>query len=127
MAKTETATVPSTVSSPKTAPVGFAPTTAARLAEDTKSVLALFLAASEDTGDRKIRAKTAAQTLAACLICDCNRDAALDALAKGTRIGVSVESKVRGEKSRSTASVPILDVLRAITFGGVVVGSGRLV
>jgi len=107
--------------------VGYANTNAARLADDTRAIVGIFSAASEEKGDKKARAQTNARTLSAMILSDVERSNDLSRLARGTRVGVTVESKLRGEKTRATVSLPILDILRAITFGGMVQGGGRLV
>ena len=127
MAKSETVSVPSTVSSPKTAPVGFTATNAARLADDTRALLAMWRAATEEKGDKRTRARESVKTLAACIVCDFTRDENLERSARGSRIGVEMASKLRGESTVTTQSLPIFDVIRALTFGGLVQGSGRLV
>jgi hypothetical protein len=107
--------------------VGFAQTNAARLSDDTRAIVGIFRDANAEKGDRKMRAQTNARTLAAMVLADVERSASLAQTARGTRVGVEVESKLRGEKTRQTVSLPVIDVLRAITFGGMVQGGGRLV
>jgi hypothetical protein len=107
--------------------VGFAQTNAARLSDDTRAIVGIFKTANAEKGDRKMRAQTNARTLAAMILADVERSASLAQTARGTRVGVEVESKLRGEKTRQTVSLPVIDVLRAITFGGMVQGGGRLV
>lgn len=123
MAKTS-ATVTETETAP--APVGFTKTDAARLASDTRSILLAFTAANAEKGDRKARAQTTVRTLAAMVLSDVERDADLAKTARGTRAPVTVKSKLRGEETVATVSLPILDILRAVTFGGVVQGGGRI-
>lgn len=124
MAKTS-ATVTETETAP--APVGFAKTDASRLADDARAIVGIFSTANAEKGDKKARAVTNARTLAAMVLSDCERDASLAKTARGCRIGVTVESKLRGEKTETLQSLPVIDVLRAITFGGLVQGGGRLV
>lgn len=107
--------------------VGFNPTNAAQLANDTNAVVRMMIDANAETGDRKARGITNARTVASMVLTDCERNAELAKHARGTRIGVQVETKLRGERTVSVQSVPILDVLRAIVFGGNVCGSGKLV
>lgn len=116
-----------TVKTTKALPVGYAHTNAKRLSDDTRAVVGMFSAANEEKGDKRTRAQTNVRTLSAMILSDVERDAELAKVARGTRIGVSVESKLRGEKSTATVSLPILDILRAMTFGGLVQGGGRLV
>lgn len=116
-----------TVSETKSLPVGFAKTNAKRLSDDTRAIVGIFSAANAEKGDKRARAQTNARTLAAMVLADVERDATLAQTARGTRTGVEIESKLRGEKSRAVVSLPILDILRAITFGGMVQGGGRIV
>ena len=107
--------------------VGFAQTNAARLSDDTRAVVLMFRTANEEKGDKRQRAQTNVRTLSAMILSDVERSASLAQTARGTRVGVEVESKLRGEKTRQTVSRPVIDVLRALTFGGAVQGGGRLV
>lgn len=107
--------------------VGFNPTNPAQLASDTNAVVRMLIDANAETGDRKARGITNARTIASMILSDCERDSELAKHARGTRVGVEVETKLRGERTISVQSVPILDVLRAIVFGGNVCGSGKLV
>ena len=126
MAKTSD-TVTVTDAEPKVAPVGFSQTNAKRLADDTRSIVTMLRAANEEKGDKRTRAVERVKILAACIVCDIERDHTLAATARGTRIGVEVESKLRGEKSTANQSIPVFDVIRALAFGGFVQGGGRLV
>ena len=116
-----------TVSETKLLPVGHAKTNAKRLSDDTRSIVTMYGIANAEKGDKKARAVTNVRTLAAMVLADVERDATLSQTARGTRTGVEIESKLRGEKTRATVSLPILDILRAITFGGMVQGGGRIV
>lgn len=107
--------------------VGFNATSAAQLANDTNAIVRMMIDANAESGDRKTRGITNARTVASMVLTDCERNAELAKHARGTRIGVQVETKLRGERTVSVQSVPILDVLRAIVFGGNVCGSGKLV
>ncbi len=116
-------------SAPKTAAhvVGFSKANASTLASDTLAILRLVIDGNQLSGDKRARAITNARTLATMVLADAERDADLAKTARGTRIGVQVETKLRGESTIATQSLPILDVLRAIVFGGNVAGSGKLV
>ena len=116
-----------TTSKTETHVVGFNATNAAQLASDCNAVVRMMIDANAESGDRKARGITNARTVASMVLADCERNAELAKHARGTRIGVQVETKLRGERTVATQSVPILDVLRAIVFGGNVCGSGKLV
>lgn len=127
MAKPDTVTVPSSVPSAKSDPVGFSVSTPARLADDARALLAMWRAAMEEKGDKRARSVHNVRTLAACVVADVTRDSAMAGAARGTRIGVEVKSRLRGEATTAAQSLPVLDVLHALCFGGLVQGGGRLV
>ena len=109
------------------APVGFTKTDAKRLASDTLAVIRLHVEANALSGDNRARAVNNAKTLACMVLSDVERNAELAKTARGTRVAVEVESRLRGEKTREKVSVPALDALRALVFGGAVIGSAKLV
>lgn len=108
------------------APVGFTRTDASRLANDTSALVAMWATVNAEKGDARTRGQTRVRTLSACVLSDVERDADLAKTARGVRVAVRVKSKLRGEETVATVSLPILDILRAVCFGGVVQGGGRI-
>lgn len=110
----------------KPLPAGFARTDASRLASDAKCIYTMWQNANAETGAKRARALTNVRDMGAAIIGDLTRDAALSQAARGVRIGVTVRSTLRGNVEESSASVPAPDVLRAIVYGGSVIGSAKL-
>ena len=127
LATAKTATAPTAPTAPD-APtaVGFAKTDAKRMANDASSLLASYRAALAERGERKTRGTQLVKDLAGAVLGDILRSASLHAVARGTRVPVAVTVKLRGESRDETASVPVVDLLRALSQGGTVIGSGRI-
>jgi hypothetical protein len=94
-----------------------------------KSLLASFRKVGEESGKAKVAASFAVRTAAACLVADITRLSSEEAAKIGSmRQGVRVESRDRkGEKIRSEESVPVMDIVEALCFGGAAIRSGKIV
>lgn len=94
-----------------------------------KSLLASFRKIGEEGGKAKIAAAYAVRVAAACIVADISRLPKDEAVKIGSmRQGVKVETRDRkGEKIRSEESVPVLDIVEALAFGGAAIRSGKIV
>ena len=104
-------------------------TTAAAVHVATKCLIADFRAAMAESGNTKAAMGFANRANAARLYADSTRlDEKEVKSLSGLRVAVKVETKKRdGTKSTTEESVPVLDILESITFGGAAIRSGKIV
>lgn len=88
----------------------------------TTALLVMRHDAIELKGPAKSRATQAVKDQSAIVLSIILQDAAL----RSARIAVGVVSTLRGDRLTQTVTVPCIDVVRAVAFGGAVVGSAKL-
>ena len=95
----------------------------------TKCLIADFRAALAESGNTKAAMAFANRANAARLYSDATRlDTKEGKALAGLRVAVRVETKRRdGTKSTTEESVPVLDILESVTFGGAAIRSGKIV
>lgn len=110
--------------SAKTAPTAPTAPTAdvAALVTMTKALLSQRSDAASEKGNAKARATQACKDQAAVILAAILQDPTL----RCARVAVVVKSTLRGDEATSTVTVPCIDAVRAVAFGGPVVGSARL-
>lgn len=114
-------TLPATAA-PVTAPVE-SPSHISALVKYTQALVVQRAEASELKGAQRTRAAQACRDQAAIVLAMILQDSSL----RSARVSVTVKATLRGIDSVQSVTVPCIDVVRAVAFGGAVVGSARLV